>query len=134
MKKLRPSATYGCPRFIVNLLLAGFVFSCVFVSPTTWPSEQFAQTTGNREQALLDLPGAGLRHYALTNVNGQRVRPDLNKQNRLKFSITDKSIPPRAFNASTATVGQRTAAASKSSSYLSIRSPSLGGRAPPAYV
>jgi hypothetical protein len=133
MKKPRLSATFG-PRFIVNLLLAGFVFSCVFASPVTRPNEHFAQTNGNREQALVDLPGAGLRHYALTNVNGQRVRPDLNKQNRIKYSITDNSFPPRSFNSATAIIRQRAAATAKSSCYLSIRSPSLGGRAPPAYL
>jgi hypothetical protein len=134
MKKLRLSATYGCPRFLVNLLLAGFVFSYVFVSPVTWPNAQFFQTNRNLEQPLVDLPGSALRHYALTNVNGQRVRPDLNKQNRIKYSITDNSVPPRAFNAASPTVGAIAAATAKSSPYLSIHSPSLGGRAPPAFI
>jgi len=134
MKKTRLSITYGYRRFVVNLLLAGFVLSCVFISPATWPRDQFSQTNRNYEHALVDLPGAGLRHYALTNTNGQRVRADLNKQSRIKFSITDNSFPPRSCDAPTATVSQRAAAPAKSSGYLSVRASRLGGRAPPAYL
>ena len=133
MKKPSLFVTPSCGRFTVNLLLAGLLLSCVFVSPARQPGNQFF-LKHERRQALIDLPSSGVRHSALTNSNGQRLRVDLNKQSRTRHSLTDNAAPPTDFSAPAAIVSQRVGAVAQSFAYRSIRSSRLGGRAPPVSV
>jgi len=129
MKKPSLFVTPSCPRFAVNLLLAGLLLPSIFVSP----GNQFF-LKHERRQALVDLPSSGVRHSALTNSNGQRLRVDLNKQSRTRHSLTDNAAPPTDFSVPAAIVSQRVAAIAQSFAYRSIRSSRLGGRAPPVSV